>query len=75
MLCRKTIIGEISETMKGHSINVDMRHIMLMADVMTYKVFSSFATSLVVDNIFYYFTKDRFLRCHVAGTYLSDDEG
>jgi len=34
---RKTIITEISETMKGHSINVDARHIMLMADVMTYK--------------------------------------
>jgi DNA-directed RNA polymerase III subunit RPC1 len=34
---RKTIITELSETMKGHSINVDMRHIMLMADVMSYK--------------------------------------
>jgi len=34
---RRMIITEISETMKGHSINVDARHIMLMADVMTYK--------------------------------------
>lgn len=36
---RKTIIDEIKETMKAYGINVDSRHIMLLADVMSYRVF------------------------------------
>jgi len=34
---RATIIHEINYTMKEHSINIDLRHLMLLADVMTYK--------------------------------------
>lgn len=35
---RQTIIGEIQYTMQSHGMNVDPRHIMLLGDVMTYKV-------------------------------------
>jgi len=34
---RKSIYDEIQETMKSHSMNIDPRHVMLLADVMTYK--------------------------------------
>lgn len=33
--CRATIIREMDSVFKGHSINVDMRHLNLIADVMT----------------------------------------
>ncbi|KAF1744812.1 hypothetical protein MXB_3507 [Myxobolus squamalis] len=33
---RQTIINEISYTMKNHGINVDIRHFILLADLMTY---------------------------------------
>jgi len=33
---RTTIISEIKETMKGHGVSVDNRHLMLLADCMTY---------------------------------------
>ena len=35
---RQTIIGEIQYTMQSHGMNIDPRHIMLLGDVMTYKV-------------------------------------
>lgn len=35
---RSTIINEIQYTMKEHSMNIDPRHVMLLGDVMTYKV-------------------------------------
>jgi DNA-directed RNA polymerase III subunit RPC1 len=35
---RLTIINEIQYTMKNHSMNIDPRHVMLLGDVMTYKV-------------------------------------
>lgn len=35
---RATIIREIIDTMKAHSIAIDIRHVMLLADLMTYKV-------------------------------------
>ncbi|KMZ71142.1 DNA-directed RNA polymerase [Zostera marina] len=34
---RKCIITEINDTMKAHGMNIDIRHMMLLADVMTYK--------------------------------------
>ncbi|CAD6884991.1 unnamed protein product [Tilletia caries] len=34
---RKSIYDEIQETMTSHSMNIDPRHVMLLADVMTYK--------------------------------------
>ncbi|KAK0564078.1 DNA-directed RNA polymerase III subunit C1 (rpo31) [Tilletia horrida] len=34
---RKSIYDEIQETMRSHSMNIDPRHVMLLADVMTYK--------------------------------------
>uniref|UniRef100_A0A1D1XDD4 DNA-directed RNA polymerase subunit n=1 Tax=Anthurium amnicola TaxID=1678845 RepID=A0A1D1XDD4_9ARAE len=34
---RKCIIDEINYTMKSHSMKIDIRHMMLLADVMTYK--------------------------------------
>lgn len=35
---RLTIINEIQYTMKNHSMNIDPRHVMLLGDVMSYKV-------------------------------------
>lgn len=35
---RITIIDEIEYTMKGYNMNIDPRHVMLLGDVMTYKV-------------------------------------
>lgn len=34
---RKTIINEITKTIKSHSLNVDRRHLILVADVLTSK--------------------------------------
>ena len=35
---RRTIMDEIQVTMKSHGMNIDSRHVMLLADVMTFKV-------------------------------------
>lgn len=35
---RRTIINEIQYTMKSHDMIIDPRHVMLLGDVMTYKV-------------------------------------
>jgi len=35
---RLSIITEIQETMRSHGMSIDARHMMLLADVMTYKV-------------------------------------
>ena len=37
---RQTIINEIQYTMKSHGMIIDPRHVMLLGDVMTYKVHS-----------------------------------
>ncbi|XP_062226032.1 DNA-directed RNA polymerase III subunit 1 isoform X1 [Phragmites australis] len=34
---RRSIIDEIQYTMKSHGMNIDLRHMMLLADLMTYK--------------------------------------
>jgi len=34
---RKTIMNEITYTMKSHGMSIDSRHVMLLADLMTYK--------------------------------------
>lgn len=39
---RRTIINEIQYTMSSHGMSIDPRHVMLLGDVMTYKV-SGFA--------------------------------
>ena len=35
---RQTIINEIVYTMVNHGMNIDIRHVMLLADLMTFKV-------------------------------------
>lgn len=35
---RSSIYGEIDHTMSSHGMSIDPRHVMLLADVMTYKV-------------------------------------
>ena len=35
---RRTIINEIQHTMESHSMSIDPRHVMLLGDVMSYKV-------------------------------------
>lgn len=37
---RRSIIKEIQYTMESHGMSIDIRHMMLLADVMTYKVYS-----------------------------------
>ena len=36
---RRTIINEIQYTMKSHDMIIDPRHVMLLGDVMSYKVY------------------------------------
>ena len=36
--CRQTIINEIAYTMVNHGMSIDTRHVMLLADLMTFKV-------------------------------------
>lgn len=43
---RKCIIDEIQYTMGSHGMTIDARHMMLLADVMTYKVTSLSSLSL-----------------------------
>ena len=45
---RLTIINEIQYTMKSHDMNIDPRHVMLLGDVMSYKVRVLLTTYLVV---------------------------
>ena len=40
---RQTIINEIQFIMARHGMTIDPRHVMLLGDVMTYKVTSYFA--------------------------------
>lgn len=35
---RKTIMNEINYTMGSHGMSIDIRHVMLLADLMTFKV-------------------------------------
>lgn len=37
---RKKIIDEIQYTMSSHGMTIDIRHMMLLADIMTFKVIS-----------------------------------
>ena len=39
--CRQTIINEIVYTMVNHGMNIDIRHVMLLADLMTFKVYKT----------------------------------
>ena len=38
IICRQTIINEIAYTMVNHGMSIDTRHVMLLADLMTFKV-------------------------------------
>lgn len=38
LLCRQTIINEIVYTMVNHGMSIDARHVMLLADLMCFKV-------------------------------------
>lgn len=48
---RKTIINEIQYTMSSHGMLIDIRHVMLLADLMTYKV-----GFIIKRNIFYIYS-------------------
>ncbi|ONM16384.1 DNA-directed RNA polymerase III subunit 1 [Zea mays] len=45
---RRSIIDEIQYTMKSHGMNIDRRHMMLLADLMTYKNIYSMPHTVVV---------------------------
>ena len=36
---RRTIVNEVQFIMKEHGMSIDPRHVMLLGDVMTYKVY------------------------------------
>ena len=42
---RRTIINEIQYTMASHGMSIDPRHVMLLGDVMSYKVSLSLSES------------------------------
>lgn len=42
---RRTIINEVQFTMSSHGMSIDPRHVMLLGDVMTYKVRNRCQTS------------------------------
>ena len=42
---RRTIINEIQHTMSAHGMSIDPRHVMLLGDVMSYKVHFPYHTS------------------------------
>ena len=48
---RKCIIDEIQYTMASHGMSIDLRHMMLLADVMTYKVHILHLTSSCTTSI------------------------
>lgn len=54
---RKVIIDEIQYTMGSHGMTIDARHMMLLADVMTYKVCGrsrlSLYASIITGNVNY----------------------
>lgn len=43
---RQTIVNEIQYTMKSHDMIIDPRHVMLLGDVMTYKVYPPVSAQL-----------------------------
>lgn len=48
---RRTIINEIQYTMSQHSMYIDPRHIMLLGDVMTYKVRTPVGSTAFTDAV------------------------
>ena len=51
VLFRSTIINEIVYTMVNHGMSIDIRHMMLLADLMTFKVTLILKVwDLIVDN-------------------------
>ena len=48
-VARSTIMNEINVTMKSHGMSIDARHVMLLADLMTYKVTSIHIQYLLID--------------------------
>lgn len=45
---RSTIINEIQYTMVNHGMSIDRRHVMLLADLMSYKVCNAFVAVFCV---------------------------
>lgn len=43
---RRTIVNEIQYTMQSHGMSIDPRHVMLLGDVMSYKVGQLFRTPI-----------------------------
>jgi DNA-directed RNA polymerase beta' subunit len=48
---RRTIINEIQYTMKQHDMIIDPRHVMLLGDIMTYKVIYYYSSSSIINYI------------------------
>ena len=46
---RRTIINEIQYTMQSHGMSIDPRHVMLLGDVMSYKVSQGCSRSSTCD--------------------------
>lgn len=47
---RRTIINEIQYTMSSHGMSIDPRHVMLLGDVMSYKVLERSAMETLLAN-------------------------
>lgn len=72
---RTTIIDEIGSVMGNHGMSIDIRHMMLLADVMTYRVSSTdtleSAIMMVFNNSFANHVTSNFL---IRGRYLGYKE-
>ena len=51
---RTTIMNEVNYTMSSHGMSIDIRHVMLLADLMTFKVSLDFKISIFYDFVHYY---------------------
>ena len=47
-------MNEINVTMKSHGMSIDARHVMLLADLMTYKVTSIHIHFLFIDSLVHF---------------------
>ena len=51
---RTTIMNEVNYTMSSHGMSIDIRHVMLLADLMTFKVSLDFKISIFSYFVHYY---------------------
>ena len=62
---RTTIMNEINYTMGSHGMSIDIRHVMLLADLMTFKVISMAELHKMTFHIYPYLLSKNVNSCHM----------